>query len=143
MGRETAFLQRLANLERRRVIAPTTEEDLEALMESVRANLTRLLNARWGMSEALPEYGLPSLVDITVGTGDPVRVVEKHIKDTIDAYEPRLRSVRVSRIVPDEGDAAGMLSFRIAGQLRTRTSGDQGVWYETELTQKGDFGVLG
>ena len=152
MGRETAFLDRLATLGQRR---PPAEEDLDVLMESVRSNLVRLLNSRWRMCEtlparwgpepgdALPEYGLPALVDLSIGKRDHAQTVEKGLKNAIDAFEPRLRNARVSRIVPDEVDAKGMLSFRITGQLRTGTGDDASVWYETEVTRKGDFGVAG
>lgn len=39
-------------------------DPLRELRESIRENLCLLLNSRWGMSEAEPEYGLPDLIDI-------------------------------------------------------------------------------
>ncbi len=152
MGRDAAFLDRLATLGQG---PPPAEEDLDALMESVRSNLVRLLNARWRMCETLPvqwgpepgdakpEYGLPALADISIGKRGHAQAIENDLKVAIDAFEPRLRNARVSRIVTEEGDPKGMLSFRITGQLRTRTGNDQSVWYETEVTREGDFGVEG
>ena len=47
---------------------PTAVEDITGLMESVRAHLRRLVNARHEMSECVPDYGLPAISDL--GGGD-------------------------------------------------------------------------
>ncbi len=57
MGRELTLLQRIAASEqpRRSRVEASSSEDMDALMESVRIHLGRLLNARHGMCEALPD----------------------------------------------------------------------------------------
>ena len=141
MAREQTLLERIASCERRLRdrLQPTTNENIDALMESVRFHLARLLNARHGMSEAMPDYGLPALTDLVVGSGTYIEAVEEAIRVTIDKYEPRLRRVRVTRIQDDEG-MGRMLAFRVDAVLISQ-SGEHKVWYETEVTGAGDFDV--
>lgn len=143
MPRERTFLERIGDLGSDRLgrYEPTTTEDAEALMESVRRNIVRLLNARHGMSEALPDYGLPSLVDLTAGSGDHIRELEEAIQATL-RYEPRLRRVRVTRVADEEEGLQQKASFRIEATLVGR-SGQHRVWYETEIEEAGRFGVTG
>ncbi len=100
--------------------------------------LGRLLNARHGMSEALPDYGLPALTDLTTGRTDYVHAVEEAIRTTIDKYEPRLRRVRVARVVDDE--LVHTLAFRVDAVLVSQ-SGEHRVWYQTEVSGAGEFDV--
>ena len=141
MGREQMLLDRIASGGRAVDGRPesSTVEDVEALVASVRRNLVRLLNARHGFSQALPDYGLPALTDLTVGSADYVAVIQEAVRTAIEKYEPRLRRVRVSRVVDEE--AKQKLSFRIDAVLIGR-SGEHRVCYETELAGSGQFSVL-
>jgi type VI secretion system protein len=141
MGREQTLLDRIAarSGHGRSRYQASAKEDLDALMESVRRQLARLLNARHGMSEALPEYGLPALTDLTVGSGDYVQRVLDAIQHTIASYEPRLRRVRVSRVADDERPHQS-LRFRIDATL-VGEDGQHRVWYETEFGGGGQFEV--
>lgn len=140
MGREQTLLDRIASRSgrgRTRQQA-TTIEDLDALMESVRKHLRRLLNARHGMSEALPDYGLPALTDLTVGSGNYVEQVRDSIRVAVEKYEPRLRRIRVTLA---EDHELRTLSFRIDGVLISE-SGEHRVWYETSLSGAREFEVM-
>ena len=142
MAREQMLLDRIASagdVGRSRAEL-TAEEDLDALLASVRRNVTRLLNSRHGMSEALPDYGLPALADLTVGTRGYVARVQEAIKVAITKYEPRLRRVRVDRI--EDEDSGRILGFRIEATMVSQT-GEHGVWYETTLSSAGAFEVTG
>lgn len=144
MGRERMLLDRLAvrgGRGRARDQA-ATGEDLEVLMDSVRRQLTRLFNARHGMSQALPDYGLPALTDLTVGSGDYVVRVQQAIRTAIERYEPRLRRVQVSAIESDarESERARALGFRIDAVL-VSDSGEHRVLYETGISSAGEFEV--
>lgn len=108
-------------------------------MSSVRRHLGRLLNARHGLSEAMPDYGLPALTDLTIGSGDYIHAIQEAIRVAIEKYEPRLRRARVTRIV-DEG-APHSLSFRVEATLVGR-SGEHRVCYETTVSGSGRFDVL-
>ncbi len=140
MPREQTLLERIAAREQgagRRFEAKATE-DLDALMDSVGTHLVRLLNARQGMSEAQPDYGLPALTDLTIGVGDYVQKVREAIQVAIEKYEPRLRRARVT-LIADE-DEQRSLAFRVDAVLVSRT-GEHRVWYETSLEGDGQFDV--
>lgn len=141
MGREQTLLERIAGGEspRRSRFEPTAKEDAEALMESVRGSVRKLLNARHGMSEAQPNYGLPAFTDMIVSGGDYVLAIQEAIRTAIENYEPRLQRVRVSRVVDAEKDVR-TLTFRIDGVLVGR-SGEHRVWYQTSIAGNGQFEV--
>jgi type VI secretion system protein len=146
MAREQALLERMKRRDQevRNTYQPTAVEDIDALMESVRAHLIRLLNARHGMCECLSDYGLPALSDLIIGVGDHVQTVLNAIKATVETYEPRLRRVRVTRVVDEdeEHDRGHTLSFRVDAVLVSKT-GEHRVWYETSLNGNGQFDVEG
>ena len=140
MGREKTLLQRLAAMENsgRGRYESSATEDLDALMDSVRDHLGRLLNARHGMSEAMPDYGLPAMTDLTIGSGDYVQRVQEAVRVAIEKYEPRLRRVRVTRA--DDEDSAHRLVFRVDAVLMSQT-GEHRVCYETQVASSGRFDV--
>ena len=141
MGREQTLLERIAAVGDRRggYNEPSATEDVEALMSSVRRHLQRLLNARHGLSEAMPDYGLPALTDLTIGSGDYIHAIQEAIRVAVEKYEPRLRRVRVGHVV-EEG-APHTLSFRVEGTLVGR-SGEHRVYYETSVSGGGQFDVF-
>jgi len=141
MVREQMLLDRIASagLEREGSVESSAGEDIEALAASVRRNLTRLLNSRHGFSEALPDYGLPPLTELTEGSPDYAAAVQEAIRTAIEKYEPRVRRVRVSRVIDE--DTKQRLSFRIDAILMGR-SGEHRVSYETALAGSGQFEVL-
>ncbi len=140
MGRERTFLERIAD--RDVGGGPTSDEDLGALMESVRRHLGRLLNSRHGMCQTLPDYGLPSLVDLTAGSGDQVQIVANALKATIERYEPRLRRVRVTQDLEEGAPQSGKLFFRVDAILICE-NGEHKVWYQTQFAGGGEFDVSG
>ena len=139
MGREEMLLDRVAragHAEGRRFESAT--EDLDALMTSVRRQLARLLNSRHGLCEAQPDYGLPALTDLVVGSSDYILAVQKAIQTAIEKYEPRLRRVRVTPVEDDEHGRS--LAFRVDATLIGRT-GEHRVCYETMMGGEGQFNV--
>jgi type VI secretion system protein len=143
VGREQSLLDRIAASAAGRAsgrYAATTEEDAEALMQSVQRNLIRLLNARHGMCEAAPDYGLPALTDMLAGSEEYLRRVQEAIRVAIEKYEPRLRRVRVTHQT-DRGDERTLV-FRVEAVMVGR-AGEHRVWYETAFSPSGKFQVLG
>lgn len=139
MAREFMLLDRIARAgSRESGRYESAAEDLDALMDSVRRQLVRLLNSRHGLSEAQPDYGLPALTDLVVGSGDYVQAVQKAIQAAVEKYEPRLRRVRVSRVIDEEGGRS--LSFRVDAVLVGR-SAEHRVSYETSMGGEGQFDV--
>ncbi len=143
MGREKMLLDRIASLQddgdRGRYDATVTE-DLESLMESVRRNLTRLLNARQGMAEGLSDYGLPAMSDVLSGSDKYIRRVQDAVRTTIERYEPRLRNVRVTHQTAE--GTLQTLVFRVDAVIVSE-SGQHRVWYETSFAPNGRFDVVG
>ena len=89
------------------------DHDLES---AVRANVTRILNTRQGSSLTCPDYGIIELSEIVHDFPDAIGLMQRAIKSTLAAYEPRLKNVQVRHIKSE--DAWSMhLSFEIAGQL--------------------------
>jgi type VI secretion system protein len=143
VSREQRLLERVAAAGGERASAryqPTAQEDLEALVESVRRHLARLLNSRHGMSEAAPDYGLPTLSELMAGRDESMPIVQEAIRSTIEKYEPRLRRVRVTHQA-EEG-ARQTLAFRVDAVLVSQ-SGEHRVWYETALRPTGELAVRG
>ena len=143
MKRELSLLERIARIDEvsRSRHQATAEEDIDAVMESVRGHLAQLLNARHGMCEALPDYGIPALSDLLMGSGDHARLMQDAIRLTVEQHEPRLRRVRVTQITDDEETAEKRkIAFRIDAVL-VADSGEHRVWYQTEVTGTGEFDV--
>jgi len=143
MRREQTLLERISAMGGQQSLRAhtqsTTEEDLGALMDSIRRHLTRLINARHDFCEAQPEYGLPALTDLTIGSGDYVQAIQDAIRVAIEKYEPRLKQIRVLRVVDD--DARQRLSFSVEAIMISR-SGEHRVYYETSISGNGQFDVM-
>jgi len=63
--------------------------------ESIRHHILRMFTARQGSVQALPEYGLPDINDLTLSRADLISETAEAIKRCIEAYEPRLTMVDV------------------------------------------------
>lgn len=144
VGREQSLLDRIAAAGADRApdtrYGATIAEDLDGLMESIRRHMVCLLNARHGMSEAAPDYGLPALSDLMAGSEQYVRLVQDAIRTTIEKYEPRLRRVRVAHQAAE--GTRQTLVFRIDAVMVGR-SGEHRVWYETSFAPTGELNISG
>jgi type VI secretion system protein len=67
----------------------------EDLLNSIHDHLIRLLNARQGVLEHLPDYGLPDLDMLYRELPYSEQDIAFAIKNVIEKYEPRLIQVRV------------------------------------------------
>lgn len=67
----------------------------ETLSESIRENLAHLLNARQGMVNHLPDYGLPDVHKMFQSLPKSLEALGAEIRDVIIKYEPRLKNVNV------------------------------------------------
>ena len=132
-------------LERGEVILPNyrpgQHDLLEETMESVRLNLRHLLRTRWGMSEALADYGLPALSDILAEDQEALGRLVNAIQVTIEKYEPRLKQIKVQPITEEE-DVVPLRKLQLtidavllAGDERHR------VRYQTGLDRDGSLEI--
>lgn len=139
MSRERMLLDRLAHLERDPGNARRRgAEDVDLLLESVHRQLTRLVNARQGMSESAPDYGLPALTDTGYNPVEAERMMVEALRSAVERFEPRLKRVRITRVT--EGERPQRMSFRIDAVLVTQ-AGEQKIWYQTQLGGAGRFRV--
>ncbi|HHQ49672.1 MAG TPA: type VI secretion system baseplate subunit TssE [Acidobacteria bacterium] len=71
---------------------------------SVQDHLTRLLNARRGSLQHLPDYGLPDIAPVYQGLPYTINDLVDNIRNTILRYEPRLVDVQVKARNVKQGD---------------------------------------
>jgi type VI secretion system protein len=90
-------------------------EDPKRLIHSIVRHLERILNTRRGSVGIAHDYGIPDLTDFRSGFPDSVRDLEMTIRDTIQKFEPRLKSVRVKFIPQDVNMLT--VTFQIIAQL--------------------------
>lgn len=86
-----------------------------AVMASVAAHLAKMLSTRAGSVQTLPDYGLPDLNDMRLSLHDSLQQARSAIERFIEAYEPRLRQVRVVSLPRDHDPLS--LNFAIEGLL--------------------------
>ncbi|UCG64949.1 MAG: type VI secretion system baseplate subunit TssE [Deltaproteobacteria bacterium] len=90
-------------------------KDPKRMIDSIIRHLERILNTRQGSVPIADDYGIPDFTDLSSGFSDALRDLERTIRNTIQKYEPRLKSVRVKFIPQEENTLA--VSFQIVGQL--------------------------
>lgn len=84
-------------------------------LASVAAHLAKMLSTRAGSVQTLPDYGLPDLNDMRLSLHDSLSQARLVIERFIEAYEPRLRNVRVAS--GPRNDDPLRQSFSIEGLL--------------------------
>ena len=84
-------------------------------MASGATHLAKMLSTRGGSVQTLPDYGLPDLNDMRLSLHDSLQQARIAIERFIEAYEPRLREVRVISLPRDQDPLS--LAFAIEGLL--------------------------
>ena len=85
-----------------RLLNPRLEEerrasvDFDRLVESVRRNLTNMLNSRRGGVPIQADYGAPEFSTVVYTMPRSLSAFQQAIKSSVEKYEPRLRNVRVN-----------------------------------------------
>lgn len=94
---------------------------------SILGNLRVILNTRVGDSPAVPDFGIVDFCDLVHDFPDAAQAIQRSIRATLAAYEPRLCNVRV-RMVPSEDPlklvfevTARLTHDRRRGLVRVRT----------------------
>jgi type VI secretion system protein len=77
-----------------------------------------------------PDYGLPDISELMVSFPEAIGALQRALKHTIEAYEPRITNVRVNYVASRVEDL--IVRFEISGQLATDT-GKLPVKFETTL----------
>jgi len=81
--------------------------------ESIRLHLLRMLIARQGSVQALPDYGLPDINDLTLSRAELLQNTCLAIKQCIERYEPRLTEVEVHHLPSAGLQSAFTMGFHI------------------------------
>ncbi len=84
-------------------------------------------------------YGVPDLTDFMLSYPESVTEIEKSIRQAIEVYEPRLRSVRVSFVHQD--DDVLCLRFQIVAQLHEESG--RNILIETIVDSDGKVSLKG
>jgi type VI secretion system protein len=113
--REERLLERIRSWEK----DPDRRErdDPTKITESVLKHLRRILNTRRGSVPIAEDYGVPDFTDFLHSYPESIKDIERSIKQIIQKYEPRLKSIRVS-FIPQNDDVFAV-SFQIVGRLAT------------------------
>ena len=90
-------------------------QDPKRMVDSIIRHLECILNTRRGSVGIAHDYGIPDLTDFRSGFPDSLRDLEMTIRDTIEKFEPRLKSVRV-KFIPQDVDML-TVTFQIVAQL--------------------------
>ena len=106
---------------------------------SIVAHLQRILNTRQGNVPIADGFGVPDLTDFMLSYPESVTEIEKSIRQAIEVYEPRLRSVRVSFVHQEEDVLC--LRFQIVAQLREESG--RNVLIETIVDSDGKVSLKG
>ena len=91
-------------------------------VQGIKRQIESLLNTRQGCSQSSPEFGLPDFNDSASGSADLLIRLARSIRDSIEAYEPRVL-VRDIRFVPNP-DAPLELNFRLDCVMPVDNSGE-------------------
>jgi type VI secretion system protein len=113
--REERLLERIRSWEK--TPDRRAREDPAKIVDSVLGHLRRILNTRRGNVLISEDYGIPDFTDLLRSYPESVRDIERSIRQIIQDYEPRLKSIRVSFIPQDEDLFA--VSFHITARLAT------------------------
>jgi len=134
--REHRLLDRLRLMEKNPTRRVT--EDPNEMIRSVQRHLQRILNTRHGSAPIAEDFGIPDFTNFMSSFPDSQRVIERTIRHTIQAYEPRLQGVRVA-FRPQEDDPLN-LSFQISARLVLK-SHKEPVTFESVVDSGGHIQV--
>jgi type VI secretion system protein len=109
-------------------------QDPKRMIDSILSHLEQILNTRWGSTQIAEDYGVPDFTDLSTGFPDGLRDLERTIRNTIQKYEPRLKSVRV-KFIPHE-ETMLTVSFQIVAQL-ILDEGKNPVTFQTVMDSDG------
>jgi type VI secretion system protein len=113
-------------------------EDPRQMIRSVQEHLQRILNTRQGNVPIAENYGIPDFTDLMEGFPESRRTIERSIRDTIQKFEPRLQSVRVTFV--EQGEDKLAVTFQITAQL-TMANQRNPVTFDSVLNAGGQITV--
>lgn len=87
------------------------------VLQSIKRNVSNILNTRMGEAQSAPTLGLVDFNDATLETLDLSLRIKLAIQSCLDVYEPRLRNI----VIRSESDAFSplMLRFYIVAEINS------------------------
>ena len=98
--------------------------------EDILAHLQGMCSTRLGTMLTRPDYGIPDVTEMLISFPEAIASLQRALKHTIEAYEPRLTNVRVSHTPAEVNDL--VVRFGIVAQVAT-DRGKAPVKFETLL----------
>ncbi|WP_418856617.1 type VI secretion system baseplate subunit TssE [Shewanella khirikhana] len=96
--------------------------DIGDTLESIKRNISRVLNTRVGESQSTPELGLFDFNDASASSKDLCCRMQQSIRQCIGRFEPRLTQLQVS-VLYDESSPV-MLKFLLQGRVNVSHRND-------------------
>ncbi|WP_028022086.1 type VI secretion system baseplate subunit TssE [Enterovibrio calviensis] len=93
----------------------TQGPDPADVVESLKVNVSNLLNARIGESLSAPDLGLIDFNDASLSSHDLALQIRRAIRRCIETYEPRIKSMEIN-VLPDNGSPLN-LRFQISASI--------------------------
>ena len=87
----------------------------DQIYHSIQSHLSRLLNARRGSLQHMPDYGLPDVSEIYSSLPYSIQYLARETRRTIETYEPRLYNVKVTSLPIEERES--IVTLCIKGEL--------------------------
>jgi len=91
--------------------------DSNDVLDSIKRNVTNLLNTREGGSQSAPELGLIDFNDASLSTMDLSVRIKIAIKKCLELYEPRLKNINIQ--VNSDPDNPFGLYFQIIADINS------------------------
>ena len=108
----------------------------EDTASAVVAHLQLMLAAKTGGSLTCPDYGVPDMTGLLHDLPEAAATMQRQLKASIAAYEPRLKNVQV-RLLKSDVDGQLGLSFEVSGHILLDDGRRQPVRIGTQLNDKG------
>jgi type VI secretion system protein len=116
-----------------------SREDPGKVTDSVIGYLQRILNTKQGNVPIAGDYGLPDFSDLVYAFPESIRDIEKAIRQAIQKYEPRLKTVRINYVQQEEDVLT--LRFQIIAKLSSESKTQ--VLFETVIDSEGKVNIKG
>ena len=107
---------------------------------AVMNHLRQMLATRAGSSLTCPDYGVPDISGMLHDIIEAGAMLQRQLKASLQAYEPRIKNVQVRMIRGDVAGAHGLL-FEVSGHIILDDGRRQPVRFGTQLNDKGRIDV--
>jgi type VI secretion system protein len=111
------------------------------MIDSIIRHLERILNTRCGSVQTAEDYGIPDFTDLRSGFPDAIRDLERTIRNVLQKYEPRLKSLRV-KFIPQE-EPMLTVRFQIVARLILDEDEKDPVVFESVMDPDGRVTIRG